>query len=78
MGCDQLIDVNLSENPISKEHNYQNRVKEMLRQVKYIDDIHVDAIEPQGERIDFLEDELLEQKVADEKRFILSKFTKFD
>jgi hypothetical protein len=50
----------------------------MLSQVKYIDDIHIDAIDPDDEPTDFLEDELLEHKIADEKRFILSKFTKFD
>lgn len=78
MGLDQLQDINLSSNPISEEHNYQNRVKEMLRQVKYIDDFHVNAIEPEPAKQDYLEEAMLEYKIADEKQFILSKFAKFD
>ena len=49
-GLDNLIEVNLDCNPISKETNYQYRVKEIIRQVRYIDNIHVDAIEPEEEK----------------------------
>lgn len=77
MGLDQLMDINLSWNPISSEQNYQNRVKEMLRQVKYIDDDHVDAIEPEDTTIEKSDSFLEEINAMEEKIFVLSKFAKF-
>lgn len=77
MGLDQLTDVNLSWNPVTKESNYLNRVKEMLRQVKYIDDVHVDAIEPE-EPLDKSGDTLIKEcDILEERIYVLSKFAKF-
>jgi len=48
----------------------------MLRQIKYLDNYHIDAIEPEEDK-DSLDDKLLEASIAREKTFILSKFAKF-
>lgn len=80
MSCSKLEDINLSMNPLSNEQNYQNRVKEMLQQVKRIDDIHVDFIRPQEESTAA---ESLNQLAKDKEvtyneiEFLLSKFDKF-
>jgi hypothetical protein len=74
---DKLVDVNLSWNPISREHNYQNRVKQLLSQVKFIDDFYIDAIKPEDESIDRTNLNIYEYDVAEERQFILSKFAKF-
>lgn len=77
MGLDQLTDVNLSSNPVAKEHNYLNRVKEMLRQVKYIDDIHVEAIEPEDSTGHTADSVIKECDILEERIYVLSKFSKF-
>lgn len=77
MGLDQLVDINLSNNPISKEKNYLNSVKELLGQVKYIDDIHVNAIEADPVNQYSSDFPVQEYEILEEKIFILSKFTKF-
>lgn len=76
MGLDHLIEVHLEWNPIAKEPNYHNRVKEIIRQVRYIDNIHVDAIEPEEDK-QFVEHDFVEASVVEEKVFVLSKFAKF-
>jgi predicted HicB family RNase H-like nuclease len=49
----------------------------MLRQVKYIDDDHVDAIEPEDTTIEKSDSFLEEINAMEEKIFVLSKFAKF-
>lgn len=44
--------------------------------MKYIDNIHVDAIEAEEEE-KFIEQDLIEARTVEEKVFILSKFAKF-
>ena len=77
MGLWQLKDLNLSWNPISKEQNYQFKVKEMLQNLKYLDDMHIGAIEEEKSN----EIPIISSKesfiVLDEKYFVLSKFAKF-
>ena len=74
----QLKDLNLSCNPISKEQNYQFKVKEILPSLKYLDDIHIGAIEAE-EEIKIIDTKPTKESfvVLDEKYFILSKFAKF-
>lgn len=77
MGLWQLKDLNLSRNPIAKEQNYQFKVKEMLKNIKYLDDIHIGAIVE--EQTDEAPPNLIHDSftVLDEKYFVLSKFGKF-
>jgi len=77
MDLDKLIDLNLSYNPITTESDYQNRVKEMLSQVKFIDDFNVEAIEPDLVTCDRTPLMVDEYQIAEIKQFVLSKFTKF-
>jgi len=73
----KLIDINLSMNPLSKDQNYQNRAKEILSQVKYIDDIHVGAISS-IESQPLLQDLLKDNNDAfEERNVVLSKFARF-
>ena len=74
---DKLVDVNLSWNPISRERNYQNRVKQLLPQVKFIDDFYVEAIRPEEEPAEAADLNILEYDIAEERQLILSKFAKF-
>lgn len=77
MGLWQLKDLNLSWNPIAKEQNYQFKIKEMLHNLKYLDDTHVGAI-TEGEPIELISKLSNDSfTVLDEKFFILSKFGKF-
>ena len=64
-------------NPISSEQNYQNRVKETLRHLKFIDDLHVGVISPFEVRPTSpdLKDNF---SLAKEKNYVLSKFANFD
>ena len=73
----KLTDLNLSNNPISNYQNYQNRVKELLPQLRFLDDLHIDAINKDEvvlPQFKFVKDTLT---VIEEKFFILSKFSKF-
>jgi len=49
----------------------------MLRQVKYVDDDHVDTIEPEDTTIEKSDSFLEEINAMEEKIFVLSKFAKF-
>lgn len=77
MNWHKLHDLNLSMNPISSEQNYQNRVKETLRHLKFIDDLHVGVISPFEVRPTSpdLKDNF---SLAKEKNYVLSKFANFD
>lgn len=76
-GCSKLVDLNISNNPISNDQNYQNRVKELLPQLKYLDDLHIGAIRTDQPILSYSKLEDFSLSVIEEKYFILSKFSKF-
>lgn len=77
MGLSKLTEISLAFNPIAKDKNYQNKVKEILTQVRYIDDVHVGAIEYLEPLVFPKEYQANAFSILDEKLFVLSKFAKF-
>jgi hypothetical protein len=66
-------------NPISNDQNYQNRVKELLPQVTYIDDRHRDLVfslevDTNESLRELVKDDF---KAVSDKNFVLAKFARF-
>ena len=70
--CKQLESLSLKDNPITKEQNYQKRIKEILPQLKRLDDIELNKIINKEIKISIKND-----KKIDKLNMITSKLIKF-
>lgn len=71
--CKQLESLSLKDNPITKEQNYQKRIKEILPQLKRLDDIELTKNINKEIKISMKND----AKKIDKLNMITSKFIKF-
>lgn len=71
--CKQLESLSLKDNPISKEQNYQKRIREILPQLKRLDDIELNKIINKEIKISMKND----SKKIDKLNMITSKLIKF-
>ena len=71
--CKQLESLSLKDNPITKEQNYQKRIREILPQLKRLDDIELNKIINKEIKISMKND----SKKIDKLNMITSKLIKF-
>ena len=71
--CKQLESLSLKDNPITKEQNYQKRIREILPQLKRLDDVELNKIINKEIKMSMKND----SKKIDKLNMITSKLIKF-